>query len=67
MRAARRDMRLVYIRALELLKNQSQLAIDAVMDRSPTIANIIAVMIAPVVKVIIVQNEILIIDECYHR
>ncbi len=67
MRETRRDNRLVYNRALELLKNQSQLAIEAKMDRSPTIANIAAVIIVPTVKDIIALNEILSIDECRHR
>ncbi len=66
MRETRRDNRLVYNRALELLKNQSQLAIEAKMDRSPTIANIAAVIIVPTVNDIIALNEILSTDECRH-
>lgn len=53
MRETRRDNRLVYNRALELLKNQSQLAIEAKMDRSPTIANIAAVIIVPTVMTLL--------------
>lgn len=66
MRETRRDNRLVYNRVLELLKNQSQLAIEAKMDRSPTIANIAAVIIVPTVNDIIALNEILSTDECRH-
>ena len=64
MRAARRDMRPVYSCAFRLLKNQSQLAIAATTDNSPTMANIAAVIIAPMVNDIVIQRERLATDEC---
>lgn len=64
MRAARRDMRPVYSCAFKLLKNQSQLAIAATTDNSPTMANIAAVIIEPIVNDIIIQREKLAIGEC---
>lgn len=64
MRAARRDMRPVYSCAFKLLKNQSQLAIAATTDNSPTMANIAAVIIEPIVNDIVIQREKLAIGEC---
>lgn len=67
MRETRRDNRLVYNRVLELLKNQSQLVIEAKMERSPTIANITAVIIVPIVNDIIALNVILATGECHRH
>lgn len=67
MRVTQRDIRLVYKCTLELLKNQSQLAIEAMMDISPTIVSIVAVIIVPVVNDIIALTEKLAIGECRHH